>query len=388
MGGSDVSVQYHKHPYNHKPTKMSSHKSPSLNHMASSGEATPKEAMLNGTPAPAAAARHTLADRASSSMKRKDKQIMMVEKTGEKALARDLGRRTGEFICIDNNARGDIYDKILYARVLVPLGCPLLRGIPIEDEFTDEEVMVSLCYERLPTFSLFCGLIGHSKQSCNRPETPKTSRVEMLSMQDNDAANKNTNGTLMINDATTNANTLTKNPNDDSLAKIVINSHTSSDSSSTPGLEPPEPLGASPMPAVAMPTAKVLPPTSPNTKNAHNIAKTKPDKAPAIKDSGKTAVSAANAPTGDHATCKRRPREEIKARIQGTGEHATQGFTLGATRQREEEDSTALSPVQNKKIVMQVPSMVDCLGEEGLRKLMELEDASDARASFGTLLYT
>jgi hypothetical protein len=43
-----------------------------------------------------------------------------------KALARDLGRRTGGFICIDNNARGDICDKILRARVLLPLGRPLL----------------------------------------------------------------------------------------------------------------------------------------------------------------------------------------------------------------------------------------------------------------------
>jgi hypothetical protein len=43
-----------------------------------------------------------------------------------KALARDLGRRTCEFICIDNNARGDICDKILHVRVLLPLGRPLL----------------------------------------------------------------------------------------------------------------------------------------------------------------------------------------------------------------------------------------------------------------------
>jgi hypothetical protein len=28
-------------------------------------------------------------------------------------LARDLAARTGEFICIDNNARGDLNDKIL-----------------------------------------------------------------------------------------------------------------------------------------------------------------------------------------------------------------------------------------------------------------------------------
>ncbi|KAM0836957.1 hypothetical protein ACQ4PT_061985 [Festuca glaucescens] len=296
-GGMDASVQHHKHPYRHKATKMTTHQAPSLNHLAPDGEATPKEATLSGTPAPAAGASRTLVDHASSSAKRKDKQVMTVEETGEevqpiiinmskargtarvrllavgvllsvvaitskqlinymrnvwkvrgtletnqyadkrfviefseegdfehvicggpwrykddavlvrklkegedpetaqfdsvpiwvqykgipfylltKALARDLGRRTGEFICIDNNARGDICDKILRARILMPLGRPLLRGIPIEDEFTDEEVMVSLRYERLPTFCLFCGLIGHSKQNCDRPETPKTSR--------------------------------------------------------------------------------------------------------------------------------------------------------------------------------------------------------------------
>jgi hypothetical protein len=328
----------------------------------------------------------------------------------------------------------------------MPLGRPLLRGIPIEDEFTDEEVMVSLRYERLPIFCLFCGLIGHSKQNCDRPETPKTSRynpsigvpptdrhdirkwflpeyigqerqasshslpwrsswkaeagktrtcetrhtaivshvakrVEMLSMQDNAAANKNTKDALMINDTTTIANAMTKNSNNNSLAKIVINSGTSSDSSSTPGLEPPEILGASSTPTVVAPTTMLLPPTSPNTENANNIAK--PDQDPTVKGNEQTDASAANAHTGDHATWKRRPREETKANIQEPGERTTQGVTLGATRQREEEDSTALPPVQKKKIVMQVPSMVECLGEEGLRKLMELEEAANARASFG-----
>jgi hypothetical protein len=95
-----------------------------------------------------------------------------------KKLARDLAARTGEYICIDNNARGDLNDKILRARVWMPIGRPLLRGIPIEDEFTDEEVMVSLRYERLPNFCLFCGLVGHSKQNCDRPEMPKPIRYK------------------------------------------------------------------------------------------------------------------------------------------------------------------------------------------------------------------
>ncbi|KAM0863714.1 hypothetical protein ACQ4PT_044364 [Festuca glaucescens] len=93
-----------------------------------------------------------------------------------KALARDLAARTGELICIDNNAHGDLNDKILRARVWMPLGRPLVRGIPIEDELTDEEVMVSLRYERLPNFCLFYGIVGHNKQNCDRLEMPKPSR--------------------------------------------------------------------------------------------------------------------------------------------------------------------------------------------------------------------
>ncbi|KAM0916170.1 hypothetical protein ACQ4PT_010274 [Festuca glaucescens] len=513
-GGRDASVQHHKHPYSHKTTKMAAHQAPSLNHLAPNGEATPKEATPNGTPALAAGASHTLADHASSYAKRKDKQVMTVEEHGEevqpiivnmakargtarvhllavgvllsvvaitskqlinymrniwkvrgtletnqyadkrfviefseegdlehvicggpwrykdddvlvrklkegedpetaqfddvpiwvqykgipfyllmKALARDLGRRTGEFICIDNNARGDICDKILRARVLMPLGRPLLRGIPIEDEFTMRRswfLPEHIGQERrtpshsLPWRSSWEAGAGKMRTSETRHTaivSHVVKRVEMLSMQDNEAANKNTTRTLMINDATANANTLTKNSNDNSLAKIVINSHTSSDSSSTPGLEPPEPLGASHVASDAVHTATLLPPTSPNTNNDNNTAKTKPEQDSAMKDSGKTAVSVANAPTSDRGFWKRRPIQDIKASIQGPGERATQGFTLGAMRQREE-DNTDLSPVQRKKIVMQVPSMVDCLGEEGLRKLIELEDTSNTRTSF------
>ncbi|KAM0917308.1 hypothetical protein ACQ4PT_009593 [Festuca glaucescens] len=440
-GGRDASVQHHKHPYSHKTTKMAAHQAPSLNHLAPNGEATPKEATPNGTPALAAGASHTLSDHTSSSAKRKDKQVMTVEEHGEevqpiivnmakargtarvrllavgvllsviaitskqlinymrniwkvrrtletnqyadkhfviefseegdlehvicgglwrykddavlvrkvkegedpetaqfdavpiwvqykgipfylltKALARDLGRRTGEFICIDNNARGDICDKILRARVLMPLGRPLLRGIPIEDEFTDEEVMVSLRYERLPTFCLFCGLIGHNKQNCDRPETPKTSRYNPSIGVPPTSRHDIRSWFLpehIGQERRTPSHSLPWRSSWEAGAGKMRTS-----------LEPTEPLGASHVALDAVHTATLLPPTSPNTNNDNNTAKTKPEQDSAMKDSGKTAVSVANAPTGDPGFWKRCPRQDIKASIQGPGERATQGSHL------------------------------------------------------------
>jgi hypothetical protein len=84
-----------------------------------------------------------------------------------KQLARKLGQ--GSYITIDNYARGFLDDKILQARVDLPVARPLQRWITIEDGFSDEEVLVSVLYERLPNFCLFCGVIGHQESSCDLP---------------------------------------------------------------------------------------------------------------------------------------------------------------------------------------------------------------------------
>jgi hypothetical protein len=88
-----------------------------------------------------------------------------------KQLARNLARKIGdgEYICIDNNARGDICDKILRAKVDLPIAKALQRWITLEDEFSNEEVIVSVLYERLPTFCLYCGVIGHQEGTCDLP---------------------------------------------------------------------------------------------------------------------------------------------------------------------------------------------------------------------------
>jgi hypothetical protein len=86
-----------------------------------------------------------------------------------KQLARKLGKKLGEYITIDNNARGDICEKILRARVNLPIARPLQRWITLEDEFSNEEVLVTVLYERLPSFCRCCGVIGHQEDACDLP---------------------------------------------------------------------------------------------------------------------------------------------------------------------------------------------------------------------------
>ncbi|KAM0837556.1 hypothetical protein ACQ4PT_061566 [Festuca glaucescens] len=93
-----------------------------------------------------------------------------------KELARDLGKKLGTLVSIDNNSRGDICNKILRARILLPLQRALQRQITLEDAITNEEVVVSVSYERLPNFCLFCGVIGHREANCILPEALKKMR--------------------------------------------------------------------------------------------------------------------------------------------------------------------------------------------------------------------
>jgi hypothetical protein len=93
-----------------------------------------------------------------------------------KQLARNLGTDIGELISIDNNARGDICAKILRARVQVPITQALRRWITLQDKIGDEEVIVSVAYERLPNFCHFCGFIGHQDADCMLPANERKKR--------------------------------------------------------------------------------------------------------------------------------------------------------------------------------------------------------------------
>ncbi|KAM0911240.1 hypothetical protein ACQ4PT_013617 [Festuca glaucescens] len=70
-------------------------------------------------------------------------------------------------------------NKILRARILLPLQRALQRQITLEDAITNEEVVVSVFYERLPNFCLFCGVIGHREANCILPEALKQKRYSL-----------------------------------------------------------------------------------------------------------------------------------------------------------------------------------------------------------------
>jgi hypothetical protein len=93
-----------------------------------------------------------------------------------KQLARNLGEKLGELICIDNHARGDIANKILRARVHLPVARALQRWITLEDVITCEEVVVRVFYERLPNYCTCCGVIGHLAADCELPVEMRRTR--------------------------------------------------------------------------------------------------------------------------------------------------------------------------------------------------------------------
>ncbi|KAM0825931.1 hypothetical protein ACQ4PT_069231 [Festuca glaucescens] len=95
-----------------------------------------------------------------------------------KELSRDLGKRMGELIFIDNDSRGDLLAKFLRARVRLPLDTPLLRWAKLMDEIANEEVVASVFYERLPTFYKCCGIIGHQAANCSLPTEKRSNNYE------------------------------------------------------------------------------------------------------------------------------------------------------------------------------------------------------------------
>ncbi|KAL5819940.1 hypothetical protein ACOSQ4_023782 [Xanthoceras sorbifolium] len=77
-----------------------------------------------------------------------------------------LGGLIGEVQEIDSGGSGDCLGKFIRVRVLIDINKPLRRGLRVAMGENDELVSVLLCYERLPNFCYFCGLVGHLIRDC------------------------------------------------------------------------------------------------------------------------------------------------------------------------------------------------------------------------------
>ncbi|KAI9164872.1 hypothetical protein LWI28_003733 [Acer negundo] len=71
-----------------------------------------------------------------------------------------LGGLLGEVKEIDAGKGGDCLGQFIHVRILVDVTKPLRRGLRVAFRMGEEVCNVMACYERLPNFYYYCGLIG------------------------------------------------------------------------------------------------------------------------------------------------------------------------------------------------------------------------------------
>jgi hypothetical protein len=284
-----------------------------------------------------------------------------------KELARNLGKKIGSLITIDNNARGDIFDKILRAKVRIDINQPLMRWTPILDGVTNEEVIVSIFYERLPSFCLRCGIIGHGEGSCSTPANQQTrsynkdlgvpptlaedERRWFLPGYTGQARHQQSPALPWRLPAAANpsaANTSTRQQA--IVADVAINVAKLSVQDPNPVKKTNEELLKD---GIGSPTASVA--------SSHLPSKE------AVEDAEEPAIII-TLPPSKRKQWKRKVRANDGSQSKLTDTLTTRQTVLGAPREREEEDDPSLCPPA-KRTIMQVPSLEECLGKEVLYQL-------------------
>ncbi|KAK1646918.1 hypothetical protein QYE76_064723 [Lolium multiflorum] len=338
-----------------------------------------------------------------------------------KELARDLGKRMCELIFIDNDSRGDLLAKFLRARVRLPLDTPLLRWAKLMDEIAKEEVVASVFYERLPTFCKCCGIIGHQAANCSLPAERRSNNYEP-ELGVPPTHYKDTPRWFLPKTTGQERRPLYKFLAWDNVSEpaappnllmrqrhLAIVSHVAKEVGKLTVNEPAtvtkarEEQAAASSPTVSVASKQLCyevqtkAPDDTNTVVPHeahgeaaidNQAEAPLHNEVQAKATGDTysegpheeqgeAISDNNAeipPLRKNALWKRMAREKNKAESKKEA-CTTQGAILGATRQRAEEEDEDRELHQAKKILIPVPSLAECLGEENLRKLREQEES-------------
>jgi hypothetical protein len=79
-----------------------------------------------------------------------------------------LGNKLGKFLEADLDADGNSPYEFLRVRVDIPVDRRLRASITTQVKGKDEKSTFVLRYERVPFFCFWCGLIGHSKNECEK----------------------------------------------------------------------------------------------------------------------------------------------------------------------------------------------------------------------------
>ncbi|KAL5849038.1 hypothetical protein ACOSQ4_007051 [Xanthoceras sorbifolium] len=79
---------------------------------------------------------------------------------------------------IDVGASRDCLGKYIRVRVVVDIDKPLQRFFRVNMSNLNKEVVMLLCYKRLPKYCLGCGLIGHSVNECLHEDETSNASTE------------------------------------------------------------------------------------------------------------------------------------------------------------------------------------------------------------------
>ncbi|KAH7567864.1 hypothetical protein JRO89_XS07G0170200 [Xanthoceras sorbifolium] len=77
-----------------------------------------------------------------------------------------IDRQIGIVCELDLSATGDCLGKFLQIRVSLDISKPLKRCIRMELDGSRKASTMLLCYERLPEFCFYCGILGHATRDC------------------------------------------------------------------------------------------------------------------------------------------------------------------------------------------------------------------------------
>lgn len=83
---------------------------------------------------------------------------------------RTIGERIGQVLEVEAGEDGGCVGKYTRVRVSLDITKPLMQGIWVQPEQSQDEICIILVYERLPNFFFVCGRLGHVLKDCGEKD--------------------------------------------------------------------------------------------------------------------------------------------------------------------------------------------------------------------------